>query len=706
METDRKTLNDPSEPFESMYKTDREFKADEEQENNYLSSPYAIEAHEGNSNKEALPSLKMTKYNAESNIAQFNKNRAIKFNKNAQSDTKNLDKINSKQDNHSVNFHSKHNASMSSSAFGSRKLNKTISADMKLLLNKEREKQSHLSRDDKKQIQSIYSTIVNKEKSPRNIEDGDKSCNYTDYVDEKKTILNSIPSLYVHASNLNLVNVPTDRNLIEDVPVNSEIKPTYVEGKSNPSFRKLNKHIPKKSKQQQQLAKASSEEKFYKRYQEKKRNTINEKIQKPITFTFSQRFFMKANDLIVANSTSNFYNSSSIKDNNLTEKKSEIEDDINENVESGQAPTTRQLNSITNLNSGQISPIQVNAKKVSKAEDKSIKHNTYMNKTINKYLNSSQNTSTSRKKEDIVHSKFEKYNIQTLGYESYKSYSHAKIDPSSPFLDRMAFYSIKNKYKQSRIEESVKSQIPKITPDKEIDIINKLIEDSNRRELAKVNVEHQIAQISSKSKLNSHPKLSEREWNLFYEKNIKERAETSKQAKEEVIRGASEKKRLKEIEELEEINKFRRVVSEEKAKSIFERLSSSQPMKKQNSRDKFDISAGKVKMSNLLNCNKSSQNFHSKSNSKYTKNQSISLDIKANLSEKRFMKKQPQVIKRDNMTKERSSLNIYMSNAENNKNSKSKLTIKSDISKSESQKLNFSGTSNSGYKTTLSKILK
>lgn len=716
MESDNKALNE-SVYFDSMYKTEREYQENVELESNFLSSPYIIDGHEGNNSIVAVPLLTLNNFNKESAIAQSNKKKAIKFDKTQSLTNKNLYSINSMQEYNCSSFIQSKQTATITSAVGSRKLNnKTISENMKTELQKEKDKQSHLSRHDKRQIQSIYSTIINKEKSISKVEE-DKSCNYTDNVDEKNTVLNIIPSLNMHASNLNQLNVPTDRLLIEDIPLYNQIKPIQLQGKSTPSFRKLDKP-PKDLKPKQQnlrLKKTDSEEKFFKRYKESKQINNNcDKPKKPATFSFNQRFYVKANDLITASNTSMLFNSSSLKENYLIDKKLMNDDDINENVESGQAPSTRQMNSITNLNSGQSSPNQVNTKKSNHAESSiSLKHNTFMNKTIvNKNANSTLNTNVSsktQKMDDVIQAKFEKYNTQTLGYESYKSYSHAKIDPASSFLERMTFYSVKNKYKLNKIEESVKSQIPKISSDEEIEIINKLIEDSNRRELAKINVVQHLALASSKSKLNNHPKLTQQEWNHFYEKSIRERAEMSKQSKEKLVKRSSEKKRLIEFEEIEEFNKFRRVVSEEKAKSIFERLSSSQPKKKAYSKEKFAVSSTKDINTGRLNCNKSSQNFRSKNSIKTTKNQSFSNDIKANLSEKRNSKptfqQRTQAIKSKGLAKDKSksSLNIYMSNAEKNKKGKPKLTIKSETSKSE-HKLNFSGTSNSGCKTTLSKF--
>ena len=93
---------------------------------------------------------------------------------------------------------------------------------------------------------------------------------------------------------------------------------------------------------------------------------------------------------------------------------------------------------------------------------------------------SSSNSQRKDKYEDYLFEKFEKYNKENLIYKAIKNYSHFK-SLSKNFLDRMKFYSTKNKTKEEIIKQLVENSTPKIKESERINIFNHLIEDANKR---------------------------------------------------------------------------------------------------------------------------------------------------------------------------------------------------------------------------------
>ncbi len=124
--------------------------------------------------------------------------------------------------------------------------------------------------------------------------------------------------------------------------------------------------------------------------------------------------------------------------------------------------------------------------------------NYFFNKTKNNFVNgnsnnlnsnkvkknitnpSSPNSQRKDKYEDYLFEKFEKYNKENLIYKAIKNYSHCK-PLSKKFLDRMKFYSTKNKTKEEIIKQLVENSTPKIKESERINIFNHLIEDANKR---------------------------------------------------------------------------------------------------------------------------------------------------------------------------------------------------------------------------------
>lgn len=516
------------------------------------------------------------------------------------------------------------------------------SSSLKSELDLERKKYSHLSLNDKRQIQSIYFSITKREKSLSQL-DIDNSCNYTDIVDEKKSALRNIPILQMHSSNLNLMNCASIEELLAEVqPVKLQVKPIKVNKKSDTLIKKPKQAFPKSNVK----AKYHTEQKICKRTTHKKQtlshgNAEGLQPHKPFIFNYSQKFFLQAADLMSTTNTSMLYSSPKEENRDQTSPKvfDEKNKDMQENISSYKSGAKRitswsNLNTISDMSSTKRP--QTERLDIDTTEDKPTKQLTMSKSRSNKYNNSilkPAGASKLIKKEDPIQDKFEKYNTQTISYNSYKNYSHAKIDPKAPFLDRMKFYSIKSKYRIMKIDETVKSKTPKISTDQEIEIVNKLIEDSNRRELAKLNAEHQLSIVPSKSKVN-HPKLSMDEWNEFYEKRIKVPSETSKQKRNREEQQSKEKIRQLELSELDDLKRFNMVATEDKVKQIFNRLSKS--------RSKNQLTPKNHQEVMFLKINKSNSNFHSNINStKQTIAHSFEMDIKPNLSEKGVHSKIP-----------------------------------------------------------------
>ena len=108
-------------------------------------------------------------------------------------------------------------------------------------------------------------------------------------------------------------------------------------------------------------------------------------------------------------------------------------------------------------------------------------NNLNLNKVKKNITNpSSSNSQRKDKYEDYLFEKFEKYNKENLIYKAIKNYSHCK-PLSKKFLDRMKFYSTKNKTKEEIIKQLVENSTPKIKESERINIFNHLIEDANKR---------------------------------------------------------------------------------------------------------------------------------------------------------------------------------------------------------------------------------
>lgn len=166
---------------------------------------------------------------------------------------------------------------------------------------------------------------------------------------------------------------------------------------------------------------------------------------------------------------------------------------------------------------------------------------------------------------------FEKFNLQNLSYNVYHEFSHKnKINPNTDFLERMKYYEIKTNVKNEKIRETVEQSLPKITEKEKDRLVNNLLEDKNRRELAKFQSKAKYERVANKQ---YNTNASSHNWNEYYQKNFVDKVSSAKENKEKRIKESLESKRIEEERRIEEIKKRNKIVSKEKAEKIFERLS-------------------------------------------------------------------------------------------------------------------------------------
>ena len=110
---------------------------------------------------------------------------------------------------------------------------------------------------------------------------------------------------------------------------------------------------------------------------------------------------------------------------------------------------------------------------------------------------------------------FNHFDVQALGYDLIKEYSHLKIDKDEEFLQRMLFDTFKRQTKEERLEKLIDKYKVKMDESDRVKAFNRLIIDANRRIEAQENMQ------VIKSKLEEGPpslkKYSQEEWEEIYE---------------------------------------------------------------------------------------------------------------------------------------------------------------------------------------------
>ena len=496
-------------------------------------------------------------------------------------------------------------------------------------LEQEREKQSHLNNNDKKQINYFYNKIIEKDISPEkdlHIED------YNEKRTDEKTNPHSILAIKVQSTNLELFSVIEENpELIfttfkEETTKKDNDRPMkkIIAKKEKPKSKpKLKPKIDIKYANQSQqeiyeLRKKIKSNKLSKNEKKKKEKEEPLKIKKQIDFNVTKKYFTKKE--ILQNEILSFpvfsqHNKLNITDIKLVTEGTDFDEKINELAF---IPNSHMKDILTykstsnspskfNQNTEQKDETRIIVIEENEEEIKSIDKSQTKKTNITSYFNRSKvsrsRISSAEKAIQSLNEHYEKYNIQTLGYDTYRNYSQARIDPNAPFLDRMAFSSVKFNHKNDNINKLVNEKIPKVPESNQVLLVNKLIDDTNRREIAKANVTFALEKIEEAyiSKLSSSKKkITTEEWNNYYEKNIKEKQQQVDFIKQQKEQEKITAMKLKETAEIEEITKRNKKVTKAKADEIFKRINSTTNFQLQSKR--------KDKSYNSTNFNTNQQN--------------------------------------------------------------------------------------------------
>ena len=139
---------------------------------------------------------------------------------------------------------------------------------------------------------------------------------------------------------------------------------------------------------------------------------------------------------------------------------------------------TTNLGSIENVKQDIINFYLIEQKKTEEKK-REIEINRNMNINLNMYLKKDRNSNKPKEK-----NRFEKYDKEKLSYEIYHQYQKLSFEKEKlPFVQRMQLYALKKSFRDYKIEELTNIKSPKISEKKIINTFNRLIEDSNRRNL-------------------------------------------------------------------------------------------------------------------------------------------------------------------------------------------------------------------------------
>ena len=107
-----------------------------------------------------------------------------------------------------------------------------------------------------------------------------------------------------------------------------------------------------------------------------------------------------------------------------------------------------------------------------------------LKKNLNNNIKRNKNINSKSKDKN----RFEKYDKERLSYEIYHQYQKLNFDYKKiPFVPRMELYALKKCLKDYKIEELTNIKSPKMSEKKIIHAFNRLIDDSNRRNLKLIN---------------------------------------------------------------------------------------------------------------------------------------------------------------------------------------------------------------------------
>ena len=146
--------------------------------------------------------------------------------------------------------------------------------------------------------------------------------------------------------------------------------------------------------------------------------------------------------------------------------------------------------------------------------------------------------------------KYDKYNTQTRLYELSHEYDKINFDNTN-FIERMEHYTLKGNLKETKMNEMLQEQKPRISEKQKVDTFNRLIEDSNRRADKKEQMEGitydviTMKDIEMNSKKKRTKGITDKEWEKIYKERFKDKYDNTQRAVE-IIRDAERKRKLQE----------------------------------------------------------------------------------------------------------------------------------------------------------------
>jgi len=174
-----------------------------------------------------------------------------------------------------------------------------------------------------------------------------------------------------------------------------------------------------------------------------------------------------------------------------------------------------------------------------------------------KSRNKSENYNKKYKKQ--LYERYNKYNISEILYNIDKTYSKINFNDKD-FMTRMDNYTSKRNLRREKINEILEKKIPKTSKKNLLLVLNRLIDDSNRRIEANKKVE--IFKKDNKIKddyseeLSKNKSVSSEKWKKIYEERFKSKLNQYNNDKIKMKLDSEQKKKKKEEEELSQMKKY------------------------------------------------------------------------------------------------------------------------------------------------------
>ena len=164
-----------------------------------------------------------------------------------------------------------------------------------------------------------------------------------------------------------------------------------------------------------------------------------------------------------------------------------------------------------------------------------------------------------KKYEKQLYERYNKYNISEILYNIDKTYSKINFNDKD-FMTRMDNYTSKRNLRREKINEILEKKIPKTSKKNLLLVLNRLIDDSNRRIEANKKVE--IFKKDNKIKddyseeLSKNKSVSSEKWKKIYEERFKSKLNQYNDDKIKMKLDSEQKKKKNEEEELSQMKKY------------------------------------------------------------------------------------------------------------------------------------------------------